>query len=246
MPRNPPWSRDELILALDLYFRCDPVHITEAHPEVVALSKFLNGLAIHANRPDRERFRNPNGVYMKLCNFLRLDPSYPGVGLRAGSKLEEEVWREFAGNRERLRHTVEAIRRCAVGHVTEAPGEYDAQGVTGREGSVLFRLHRERERDRSLVRRRKEFARRADGALRCEACGFDFVRQYGPLAGGCIECHHRVPLHRLRPGQVTTLSDLALVCANCHAVLHRSDVEMTVEGLRRRIAQRVAEEGAGQ
>jgi len=244
MPRNPPWSRDELILALDLYFRCDPVHTTEAHPEVVALSKSLNGLAIHANRPDPERFRNPNGVYMKLCNFLRLDPSYPGVGLRAGSKLEEEIWREFAGNRELLRQAVEAIRQCAEVRVAEAPGEYDAQELVGREGSVLFRLHRVLERDRSLVQRRKERARRADGTLRCEVCGFDFVRQYGALAGGCIECHHRVPLHRLRPGEVTTLSDLALVCANCHAVLHRSDVEITVEGLRQRIAQRAAEEEA--
>ena len=103
--------------------------------------------------------------------------------------------------------------------VAEAAGEYDAQELVGREGSVLFRLHRVLERDRSLVQRRKERARRADGTLRCEVCGFDFVRQYGSLAGGCIECHHRVPLHRLRPGEVTTLSDLALVCANCHAVL---------------------------
>ena len=40
----------------------------------------------------------------------------------------------------------------------------------------------------------RELARQADGALRCEVCGFDFVRQYGSLAGGCIECHHRVAL----------------------------------------------------
>lgn len=62
MARNPAWTRDELILALDLYFRVNPLHTSEQNPEIQALSAALNELPVHAVRPDGEHFRNPNGV----------------------------------------------------------------------------------------------------------------------------------------------------------------------------------------
>ena len=89
--RNPPWQRDELILALDLYFRHRPDTIGKAHPEVTALSELLNALPIHPDRPDQKKFRNVYGTYMKLCNFLALDPAYQGKGLVASGKLERAV-----------------------------------------------------------------------------------------------------------------------------------------------------------
>jgi 5-methylcytosine-specific restriction protein A len=50
--RNPPWQRDELILALDLYFRHRPDTISKKHPDVGALSGLLNALPIHPDRPE--------------------------------------------------------------------------------------------------------------------------------------------------------------------------------------------------
>jgi hypothetical protein len=97
--RNPPWVREELILALELYLRrWQKSTIGHDDPEVVELSRTLNGLPIHEDRPDATRFRNPNGVYMKLANFARLDPAYPGEGLTRGNRLERAVWDEFAGD----------------------------------------------------------------------------------------------------------------------------------------------------
>ena len=153
--RNPAWTYDELILALDLYFRFPPSQVSQSHPEVTQLSEILNQLPVHVDRPDPERFRNPNGVYMKLCNFLRLDPSYSGTGLRAGGKKEKkEVWNRFADNRERLREVAEAIR-TGVQSATEA--EVIAQEIDEEdeapEGRVLFRQHKSRERNPSLVRK---------------------------------------------------------------------------------------------
>ena len=103
-PRNPPWTRDELILTLDMYFQQGPSHISASHPTVTSLSEALNQLPVHSVRPDAERFRNANGVYMKLSNFLRFDDSYAGSGLTHGGKLEEEVWNV------RLRNVASAIR----------------------------------------------------------------------------------------------------------------------------------------
>jgi hypothetical protein len=48
-----------------------------------------------------KRYRNVNGVYMKLTNFRRFDPAYTSagkVGLTHGNREEEAVWREFSVN----------------------------------------------------------------------------------------------------------------------------------------------------
>lgn len=65
--------RDELILALDLYFRHSDARGRGDHPEVVALSDLLNQLPIHPVADREADFRNPNGVAMKLGNFQALD-----------------------------------------------------------------------------------------------------------------------------------------------------------------------------
>ncbi len=93
--RNPKWAQDELILALDLYFRHHPSSIRQDHAQITELSSLLNRLPIHTERPDAARFRNPNGVYMKLCNFLRFDPTYPGKGLTSGGRAEAEYGRNL-------------------------------------------------------------------------------------------------------------------------------------------------------
>lgn len=42
--KNPDWTRDELILLLDVYFRVDVKRVSRRTPEVVQLSKLLKGL----------------------------------------------------------------------------------------------------------------------------------------------------------------------------------------------------------
>jgi 5-methylcytosine-specific restriction protein A len=232
--RNPPWTRDELILALDLYFRLAPHSWDEHHSDVVALSELLNRLPIHISRPDIVRFRNPAGVSMKLYNFRALDPSYAGASLRHGSRQDEIVWNDFVDDPEELRRTAEGIEAFAAGStganvetVTDVDTDYAA-----REGRLLLRQHWLRERNQELVRRKKAQAVARDGALRCEACQFVFRDIYGDLGIDYIECHHTTPLAELRPRQVTRLSDLALLCANCHRMIHHGGITRSVEQLR--------------
>jgi predicted HNH restriction endonuclease len=101
----------------------------------------------------------------------------------------------------------------------------------GIEGRTLFRLHRLKEREPRLVRRKKRSVLAGKGRLLCEACDFDFAAVYGPLGEGFAECHHRVPLKELDGTAPTRLSDLAIVCSNCHRMLHRQPAH-TVEQLR--------------
>lgn len=106
--RNPPWSRDELILALDLYLRHRKSPPGKTSAEVIGLSEFLNRMGQALGFSERKKFRNANGVYMKMMNFLSCDPDYTKdgkVGLTRGNKDEEIVWNEFASDPERLSQT---------------------------------------------------------------------------------------------------------------------------------------------
>lgn len=70
--KNPKWARDELILALDLYFKEPHARGSKTHPEVIKLSEILNALPIHEGMAPGETFRNANGVGMKLSNLFSL------------------------------------------------------------------------------------------------------------------------------------------------------------------------------
>lgn len=89
------------------------------------------------------------------------------------------------------------------------------------EGKVKERLHKARERNSALTKAAKEAALR-DGHIFCQACGFDFEQVYGKLGRGFIEAHHTMPISDLEEsGGETKLEDIALVCSNCHSMLHR-------------------------
>lgn len=229
--RNPPWSRDELILALDLYFRVDRSSVSPSHPDVVALSALLNRLRLHGNAHRNGLYRNANGVTMKLMNYRRCDPTYEGVGLARGNKLEQQIWDEYSSNREALERASASIAQAVdflEGEEETKSGD-DTDSVV--EGGILEVVHKRRERSRTLVDRKKSAVLRDTGCLQCEACGFDFQLVYGDLGQGFAECHHRSPLSEVAQSRVTRLNDLAIVCANCHRMLHRKTPWMTVEDL---------------
>ena len=237
MPRNPPWTRDELILALDLYFKVNPLHTSENNPYIKSLSVLLNKLPAQGHAVDAKVYRNPNGVYMKLCNYLRLDPSYKGKGLSRGGQLEEAIWREFADNHERLEQTAHAIRMGAAEIRPTDPdvGIVEAEDEEFAEGRILTTLHKRRERNPLVVSKKKAAVIKDHGRLECEVCGFDFAVKYGQLGLGFTECHHKMPLAKLSAGQKTKITDLAVVCANCHRIIHRSRPVLTVDELRKHI-----------
>jgi 5-methylcytosine-specific restriction protein A len=231
--RNPKWTRDELILALDLYFRCPPLKTNKDHHEIVELSNILNSLPIHPQKSEYEKFRNPNGVYMKLCNFLRFDPTYKGEGLKAGGKLEKVIWNEFSGDRQKLRMIAHKI----LEHAPEVPRpvEVTQDDDEFEEGRILTKLHKIRERSPSVTKNKKASVLKKTGKLVCEACGFEFESKYGEIGKGFAECHHIKPVSELKKGQKTKLSDLSILCANCHRMIHRSRPMLSVNELRDRI-----------
>ncbi len=145
MPRNPNWTRDELILALDLYFRVGRKWLDAQHPELVELSQLLNRLPIHDSGIRETNFRNPQGVSMKIANFLSLDPEYSGKGLYSVSKLDQEIWNDFANEPQYLGEVAHAIRNgiAQLADDSAYPEEDDSEEEFA-EGRVLSRLHRQK------------------------------------------------------------------------------------------------------
>jgi len=240
--RNPNWTRDELILALDVYL--DHPTADQTHPAVQELSLLLNRLwgadLGQANR------RNATGVSMKLGNFQRLDPAYLArgrKGLAHGGRGDQDVWNDFASDRPRLRATAAAIR-AALEQAPEIVTAPDTSAdVEAAEGAVLSRMHHYRERDASLARKRKEQAKAVHGRLVCEAYDFDFAEVYGSRGNGFIEVHHTKALETLKPGAKTKLTELAILCANCHRMVHAKRPWLTMDELKA-IVRRWAEASA--
>lgn len=239
--RNPPWHRDEIILALDLYSRLEPGQIHAKNPEIQELSRLLNRLPIFNERLDEVKFRNPNGVGLKLSNFLALDDSYHGKGMQSYSQLDKKVFTEFEFNTAKLHQIAKHIKAIAEdsdlpNQLYLIPEEEHGELNEVQEGAVIYKLHKYRERDVGIVLKKKSVVFENSGKLLCEACEFDFNEKYGELGFKYIECHHRTPLSEFTSTSKTTLFDLALVCSNCHRMLHRKTDGLSVEGLKRLIA----------
>lgn len=137
-----------------------------------------------------------------------------------------------------------AIIKLWIGQQPDAPLLDDGSAKSGQidpefsapEGEVKVRSHRYRERSRELVNMAKEFFYLQHKRLFCEVCDFDFGATYGEP--DFIEAHHRTPLRDLQPGMRTKLSDLAMVCANCHRMLHRGRPWPTIDELKMKVSKK--------
>jgi putative restriction endonuclease len=95
------WTRDELLVAMNLYHRLTFGQLHARQPAIIALAEKLG--------------RGSNSVAMKLCNFAALDPALKlrGIkGLEGASALDREVWTEFHRNlNEAVPATEEGLRK---------------------------------------------------------------------------------------------------------------------------------------
>lgn len=136
-----PWSRDEHILAFNLYCKIPFGTIHTRNPHVIELASLIG--------------RTVGAVSYKLANFARLDPSLQARGIRGlehGAIGEVETWNEFYEDPESLVYESERLLADRVGKPIEKNAGID-EAELPKEG-----LERE-----SLVRLRvnQQFFRRA-------------------------------------------------------------------------------------
>lgn len=137
---NKLWTREELILALNLYLKLPFGKMHSRTPEVIHLANLIN--------------RTPNSAAMRLTNFASVDPFHHqrGIkGLEGGKKQVQPIWDEFMNNREELLFESERILAEKEGisiedkyaealqDIGDLKGEYNLRAVKVRINQNAFR-----------------------------------------------------------------------------------------------------------
>jgi 5-methylcytosine-specific restriction enzyme A len=232
------WTRDELTLACEIVEANGWRQLPVTDPGVIALSQLLQSPANHPYEPRHPDFRNTNGVARKTADIATVHPEYHG-GRTRGNKLDKLVLNNFLADPEKMRREAARIRELLSAQDASdqvLPDlDMDMDDAPHGEGGIALRTHLRRERDKRLRLKKIADTKRRGLPVACEACTFDFGVKYGPHGLDYIECHHRVPLHVSGETQ-TRLADLALLCSNCHRMIHHFKQWLTVEELQSMVA----------
>lgn len=130
-------------------------------------------------------------------------------------------------NYERFLQSFELLRKDALPHSADDIDEAEFQ-----EGQRASREATYFARNAKLVR-----AAKVHHGTSCQACGFNFAEFYGDLGQDYIEVHHKRQMAEDKV-RSTTVDDVDVLCANCHRMVHRRAVSLTLSELRALIRDR--------
>lgn len=134
------------------------------------------------------------------------------------------------------RVNVQSLRRTGV--LTEASAQLldqlldegvvvDTDANLIDEGGRRERRHNAIERSAAVRRLALEFH-----GTTCSVCGFAFAEVYGPIGEGFAEVHHLKPLSATATRvRVDPHTDVVVLCANCHRMVHRRNPPLAPEEL---------------
>jgi putative restriction endonuclease len=114
------WTREELILAINLYCKLPFGRLHSNNPEIIQLSNLIN--------------RTPSAVAYKLVNFASLDPSLKARGVKGAtnaSKLDKEIWNEFFNNLESLSYESEKLKAAKTHSSIEIENDIEEDELPG-------------------------------------------------------------------------------------------------------------------
>jgi 5-methylcytosine-specific restriction protein A len=78
----------------------------------------------------------------------------------------------------------------------------------------------------------------------CIVCSYDFEKHFGPMGAGFIHVHHVTPISEVGPScAVDPVRDLIPVCPNCHAMIHTRWPPISVQDMRKILAEQTAKNG---
>ena len=180
------WSREELILAMNLYCQLPFGRLHKGTPEIIALARAID--------------RTPSSVAMKLCNLASLDPAHQkrGVkGLSGASASDRKIWNEFHADWDGLVMESEQLRTRFHLH-PESPDSIDDIGDAFTGDTETKRT--------VIVRLAQRFFRRAVLASFDTKCCITGIRQSELLIASHIVPWKQSREHRANPRNGLCLS----------------------------------------
>ncbi|MGM5051145.1 MrcB family domain-containing protein [Tardiphaga sp. 604_B6_N1_1] len=94
-----------------------------------------------------------------------------------------------------------------------------------------YKMHQRIERNSRAAAAAKKYH-----GLQCQGCGLEFEKRYGELGIGFIEAHHLKALASLNEGEPVSYDiskDFAVLCSNCHRMIHRTADPSDLHAFRR-------------
>jgi len=123
--KGKPWTRDELLVAFNLYCRTPFGRMHIRNPDIIALARRLG--------------RTPGSVTMKLCNFASLDPVHRArniAGLKNVSAADREIFEEFQSDWQALAEESEAANERLGVRPPVTEGEESLAELADRAGDT--------------------------------------------------------------------------------------------------------------
>ncbi len=164
------------------------------------------------------------------CEWERLldpdvDPPLTVASLQTGG-LGNVRWTPQASGVEIPVSALEGLEKMWAAHlgISSLGAVYADEEITAVEGELRVALVRHRRREQKLrLAKIAQALQAGTGRLRCEVpgCGFEFLEVYGEIGRDYAQVHHLRSLADRKAPSETKLTDLAVVCANCHAMIHR-------------------------
>ena len=180
------WTRDELLLAINLYCKLTFGQMHSRNPAINGLAGLLN--------------RTPSSIALKLVNFASLDPSLTQAGMSNASQLDRQVWNEFYADWSGKAYESEKLLAEAQ-HITleEVASEYETLPPVpiGRVKEQLVK-----------VRVNQQFFRKTIMAAYDNTCCITGLRQPELLIAGHIKPWSEDEANRLNPRNGLALNAL--------------------------------------
>jgi putative restriction endonuclease len=90
-PTRNLWTKEELILAFNLYWKIPFGKMHTSNPQIIHLAKLIG--------------RTPSSIALRLVNFASVDPALQARGIKGmqgGTSVVQPIWDEYFNNREEL------------------------------------------------------------------------------------------------------------------------------------------------
>ncbi len=163
----------------------------------------------------------------EICDLVRQ---------KRGADLNKHSCREALstmGKKGLLEHPADGVWKRGMGNNDEDRPKEEVEDLSGfPEGAKTKITVNRYERDR----RNRKAAIDFHGSA-CLACNVRMAERYGEIADNFIQIHHTKSLSTSDEYTPNVETDLIPLCPNCHAVVHLVDPPMTLEDLKRRLAE---------
>ena len=233
------WTRDELILVLDLYLKNRKSYYLIQRDILAEYSNILQKM--YRTQPNEHpKFRSIDSVEIRLRNYASVDPYWIERGKKGlhNSKTAEfhKVWKEFHNKPEIVSKMAENIKRSILAKGEVAPHDSsESLNISVSEGKKKLVTHYKIERDTKLRRKKIDKFRKKHGKLYCEICRRDYANYDECVRERVFEVHHIVPPALASENVKTTFDDLSVLCANCHRAIHGYEEVPTIDQMRAKL-----------